>query len=324
VRASDRIDAVLPLTLADARRAQILFRSLDSLFEPLGTCYVVAPDHEVTALRRMLPRHAYELVPESALIPEIGYFRTTARVRARLRIVGPPIHGWYVQQLVKLAVANRVGTPFYLTLDSDVICVRPTRYDDLVRDGRALFQTSPPNHPEWNDDAERVLALPRSGRQYGVTPAVFATDAVKSLATHLERRVDPRLRRVAAGAPEGIVRDVLASWRSFVLRNLPCTEYALYFTFLERTGALDAYHVHGGFDAIYSNCVWMESEFDAWDPEPDTESTYRFSVVQSATRIDPDHVWARVEPLFSRSSTKRATAASSERSSRPRSLPSAL
>jgi hypothetical protein len=282
-----RLDAVLPLTAADSARAQILFRSLEGLFEPLGTCYVVVPDGEAATVRAQVPGGRYAVLRDSDVIPEIGRFRTAARLRARLRLAGPPVHGWYVQQLVKLAIADRVEMPFYLTLDSDVICVRPTRYEDLVVDGRALVQTSPPNHPEWNDDAERVLGLARSGRQYGVTPAVLAVDAVRALAVHLGG----------------------ATWRKFLLRSLPWTEYALYHTFLERTGAFDSYHVLGGHDAIYSNCVWMESEFEDWDP---AATRTPFSVVQSATRIPPERV-----------SAKLATAASSGRRSQARSLASA-
>jgi hypothetical protein len=295
------LDAVLPLTAADSSRAQILFRSLDALFEPLGTCYVVAPDRDAESVRAAVPDLRYVVLRDSDVIPEIGYFRVMARLRAKLHLVGPPFHGWYLQQLVKLAIADRVATPFYLTLDADVICVRPTAYDDLVRGGRALVQTTPPNHPEWNDDAERVLGLPRSGRQYAVTPAVLSSDAVHELADHVQRRVRRHLRR-------------FVSWRSYLLRNLPWTEYALYFTFLERTGLFDRYCVHGGRDSIYSNCVWMESEFEDWDPAADVPgATFRFSVVQSATRIPPDRVW-----------TKASTALASEGSSHARSLPSAL
>jgi hypothetical protein len=324
----DRLDAVLPLTAADAPRAQVLISSLEALFEPLGTCHVVVPDHDVAAVRRQMPRDRYTVVAESEVIPEIGYFWTTARLRARLRLVGPPIHGWYVQQLVKLAVAPLVGTRFYLTLDADVLCVRPTTYRDLVQAGRALVQTTPPNHPEWNDDAERVLALPRSGRQFAVTPAVFAAEAVAALVRHLSGRVDPRLRRLASRLPRGHARQVAASWRSFLLRNLPWTEYALYHTFLEACGLFRAYHVHGGDDAIYGNSVWMESQFADWDPAAalEPEASFSFSVVQSATRIAPDAVWAKVEPLLAaaRSPTKRTTASSSVSNSAQRSLPSTL
>jgi hypothetical protein len=293
VENTGRLDAVLPLTAADAPRAQLLFETMERFFEPLATCHVVARVDELAAIRRAVPRGRYQLVAEPDLAPELGYHRAAAALRSRLRIVGPPIHGWYVQQLLKLAAADVVDTPFYLTLDADVLCVRPTTFDDLVRDGRALVQTTPPNHPEWNDDAERVLGLPRSGRQYAVTPALLNRFAVAELAAHLTRRVDPRLRRLAARVPQPTARAVLASWRSFLLRQLPWTEYALYHTFLERTGRFDRYHELAGEDAIYGNCVWMESQFEDWDPGQ--RGRYCFSVVQSATRIPPALVRERLE-----------------------------
>jgi hypothetical protein len=44
----------------------------------------------------------------------------------------------------------------------------------------------------------------------------------------------------------------------------------------------------------------MEGQFDEWDPAaaPDAGATYRFSVVQSATRIAPERVWTKVSPLL--------------------------
>jgi Family of unknown function (DUF6492) len=294
------LDAVLPLTAADAARAQILFRSLEAFFEPLATCYVVAPARDVQEVRAHVPHGPYVVMSESEVVPEIGYFWTTARLRAKLRLVGPPIHGWFVQQLVKLAIAERVKTSFYLTLDADVICLRPTRYDHLVRGDRALVQTAPPNHPEWNDDAERVLGVPRSGRQYGVTPALLARDAVAALVRHVEQRVDRRIANVSALLPRR-ARHVAGSWRSFLLRQLPWTEYALYHTFLEHAGLFDTYHLRGGEYAIYGNSVWLQSQFDEWDPaEPFGTNEFRFSVVQSATRIPPERVWERFEPHLAR------------------------
>jgi hypothetical protein len=290
------------------------------MFAPLGTCHVVVPDAEVAAVAAQLPPGPYAAVPESEVVPEIAWFRTTARLRAKLHLVGPPIHGWFVQQLVKLAAAEVVETPFYLTLDADVLCVRPTRYDELVRDGRGVVQTAPPNHPEWNDDAERVLALPRSATQYAVTPAVLSRPCVLALARHLRGRVDPRLRRLATHLPT-TPRGIAASWRSFLLRNLPWTEYALYFTFAERSGLFGRYHAHAGEDAIYANSVWIEGQFDDWQPQPAAP----FSVVQSATRVSPERVAEKLEPyLAALSPTNRETASSSGSSNDPRSLPSAL
>jgi hypothetical protein len=255
-----RLDAVLPLTPSDAERARILFASLERFFEPLGACFVVAPEP------LDVPGWC-TVVAETDLVPE-------------LRTLHPRPPGWYVQQVVKLAIAERVETPVYLTLDADVFCVRPTRFDDLVRGGRALAQITPPHHPEWNDAAEAILGLPRSGRQHGVTPALLVRDGVRALAEHLESR-EP-------------------GWRRFLLRNTGWTEYALYNTFLEAMGRWDALHVDGGEQAIYGNCVWMSGQWDDWRFRAD--GPYRFSVVQSSTRIPPRDVGERVEVVLAAAS----------------------
>ena len=247
------LDAILPLAARDLDRAQILFRSLERFFKSLGTLWVVVPDAE----RERVPVPFGEVVVDSEVVPEV-------------RAVSPAPHGWHLQQLVKLAIAERVASPFYLTLDADVICVRPTRYDDLVRDGRALAQVTPPHHPEWNDDAERVLGLPRSERQYGVTPALLSRGGVLELQRHLG-----------------------ADWRGRLLRELPWTEYALYHTFLEGIGQWTRHHVSGGDRCIYGNSVWIGSQWPGWQPKGD--GRYFFSVVQSATRVPAADVLERVE-----------------------------
>ena len=247
----DRLDAVLPLAGRDLDRARILFRTLEAFFEPLGTLWIVVPDAE----RAQIDVPFGNVVADAEVVPELAG--------------GALPHGWYVQQLVKLAIADRIATPFYLTLDADVICVRPTRYDDLVVDGRALAQITKPHHPEWNDDAERILGLPRSPRQHGVTPALLARDGVLDLQQHLGD-----------------------DWRARLLRELPWTEYALYNTFLEGVGRWTDFHSNGGDRCIYGNNVWLASQWPGWHPKAD--GRYCFSVVQSATRIPAADVWKRV------------------------------
>jgi len=284
------LDAVLPLTLADADRARILFRSLERFFEPLRLCLVVVPDAEADALRREVPGGGrYLVVAESLLVPELPWHQALGRLRARVR-TGAPAHGWHVQQLVKLAAADLVATPFFLTLDADVICVRPTTIDDLVVEGRAVAQITPPHHPEWNDAAAEILGLPRSGRQHGVTPAVLARDGVRALARHLEER---------AGEP----------WRRHLLRRLPWTEYSLYGTFLEGVGRWDDLHVDGGETALYGNGVWIHGQWPDWDPAGfvGDPAAPPFAVVQSATRIGAGEIEARVGSYLARGDSGETT-----------------
>ncbi|MEO1230548.1 MAG: DUF6492 family protein [Myxococcota bacterium] len=55
-------------------------------------------------------------LPEPELAPELE----TSRAR-----------GWFKQQLVKLAIHERIESAFYLTFDADVVATRPVAPKDL-------------------------------------------------------------------------------------------------------------------------------------------------------------------------------------------------
>ena len=61
--------------------------------------------------------------------------------------------GWYRQQLLKLGAATHVGSPFYMTLDSDVIFTNEFRPDDVIHDGRSVInvQTTEDFHALFAD-----------------------------------------------------------------------------------------------------------------------------------------------------------------------------
>ncbi len=58
--------------------------------------------------------------------------------------------GWRKQQLLKIAIANLVENEFYLTLDADVICLKPLDESKLIINGKALLQYEQrAQHPKW-------------------------------------------------------------------------------------------------------------------------------------------------------------------------------
>ena len=296
---NQRLDALLTLTLKDCDRAQLLFRSL-KLVEPLGVCWVVAPDHQLKEIRRRIPAQHVRLVPESEVAPELDFYRRARRLHPRRSRRG--LRGTSIHQLIKIAMARHVETPFYLTLDADVFCVKPVRYGDLIRGGRAINRRNRDEnlHPDWYNRAEVLLGLRRSGFEHGVTPAVLSREAMVLLQEHLERRVSPWLRVLRAGLPAGSrFYDIVGSWRSYLLRNVPWTEYSLYMTFLEANGLYDTYHFDGGPTAVYSSCVWFAEKFDSWDPTTtlNVADSY-FSLVQSTTGIDPRLVAEKVDKII--------------------------
>jgi hypothetical protein len=79
----------------------------------------------------------------------------------------PPLRGWIVQQLVKLAVAEQVVERVVVVADSDLVFIRPITVETFVRDGRVrLYRKdngidgSLPRHMRWHAAARELLGLP--------------------------------------------------------------------------------------------------------------------------------------------------------------------
>jgi Family of unknown function (DUF6492) len=290
-----KIDAVLPLTLKDYERSSILRKSLRLFFMDLGKCWVVTPDKQFHEIKSKLKEDNYCVIQESILIPELKFYRAANKIYPKsLPITG----GWYVQQLVKMAIAERIETPFYLTLDADVICTRRVEFSDLIQDGRAISRrTTQDLHPKWYNWSERVLGLTRSGLTHGVTPALLSKDAMIELQNYLSQRVSP-VCKIFGSLPKNssILSNLFKSWRSYLIRSLPWTEYALYNTFLEAFNLYEKYHIDMGNYAIYDNSVWQREMFASWDPKKsfDGNRNFFFTVVQSNARISVMEVWEKV------------------------------
>lgn len=297
------IDAVLPVTVADMPRARLLLRSLSARFECLGTLYVVAPGHQCGAVESGLAGlcAGVQVLSESEVVPELAWLGH--------------VRGWYRQQLVKLAIANRVSSEFYLTLDADVLCTRRTTLGQLLdHDGacpRAGVSVLPDSHPDWYAHSIKVLGLPakRTGLLHNVTPALLSREGVLGLQAHLAQRAANKawasgLRGVKQRAamarfwlrkPTGFER-----WRLWLGSSTPWTEYALYYSFLESTGRYEAYH----FDTercLYDvqRSVWKADgpNFQEWDPAQvfDCEDGAFFVVVQSVANVPVTAVQQKIE-----------------------------
>lgn len=261
------MDAVLPLTLRDTERAKILLLTLCRFFPDMDRLAVFSPPGEVAKIQSSL----------HGLHPNIS-FSSELKIAPEISLSGKS--GWFKQQLVKLAFAEHSPSPFYLTLDADVLCVRPTTESDLVREGRAVAQlrTFRAHHARWYPRAKRILELEPSGRAHGVTPAVLSKNGVRALATFLETKTETH-------------------WRLHLAKNFPWTEYALYHTFLEGMKIWNDHHYEG---EIYGNCAWTTGPgWKSWQPEKSfLGSGPPFSVVQSKLKIPPAEISAKIAPFL--------------------------
>lgn len=248
VRGSPTLSCVLPVALREpgrhawrhdpdagvVPRLRLMLASFVRMFESaaLDVFFIPCPPADRLAVEAIVggitsdPR--YRVVCERDLAPELFMGLQEGS-------------GWYIQQILKLAVGAHVASPFYLTLDSDILCVRPTSYASLVHRGRARVNVeraadyaqlyvadtaagevrAKRTRFGW---AERILGRPRPERYagcfYGETPVVLHTASVRALLRHLEHRL---------GAP----------WCRMLWAHRPFTEYTLYFLFLELTGRLE-------------------------------------------------------------------------------------
>lgn len=298
------LDAVLPLTLRDASRAELLFESLALNFSGLRRIWVVCPDAQRAeiAARFAALRHPFELCIESELevVPEFAL---------KLRQ-----SGWFRQQLIKLAIFERIESELYLTFDADVVCARPVSAEQLAGSGRgACYMMKQHLFDYWYERVERVLRVraPHRGAMHNVTPALLHRRAVDDLRSVLEAKI--ARGEYSKGLRGWKQRWALmqtrehaqyAAWRVFLIAARPWTEYALYYTFLETSGLFDRYHFYAPY-CIYDlqRSLWHATDGelpDDWDPQPafSGEGPPWFLVAQSNTGIDAGLIRRKLEPLL--------------------------
>ncbi|KAK9814725.1 hypothetical protein WJX72_010548 [[Myrmecia] bisecta] len=229
--------------------------------------------------------------------------------------------GWIKQQVVKLACASLVQTPFYLILDTDIFLANKASVKDLFResdctsysavcdpDKLVSFQAKNDMYPlanrsshqlAWTQNSAHLLQLdvPLDWRiAMGVTPQIMATDIALGLANFIQERFK------------------LPSWQAFLLESLtwhqidykasgmewtpPWTEYTLYWIYASHACILDDYHTPA--EVLQQNAVWGLDDFKAWNACKDTFNNGQayFSLVQSRWQLDPDLIWKKIKPCL--------------------------
>ena len=282
-----QLSAVMPLKLRggyhgdNLARCRILFSSLLAFAEAdlFREIHVVTPAGDVEAARRLAadwPSLPLQVFDERDYLP-ILHRRRFGR-------------GWHIQQVIKLAAADRLDAPYFLTLDPDVILCKRLRAEDLFVDGRALLDPYPRSaSPDAWTASARVLgiACDLSADGMMVTPALLSRAVCQALFRHLEQRHDD-------------------AWDATLLRlaGWGWTEYALYHLWAENQGLLHQMHaVAGGGTPRRLMCptaVWAAFQFEGWNlPECfDPGAPGFFTLVQSNTRITPARIAARLAPYF--------------------------
>jgi hypothetical protein len=132
----------------------------------------------------------------------------------------PPLRGWIIQQLVKVAAASQMSERIIVLADSDLVFIRPVTVETFAPHGRArLYRLdegvgdSLRRHLRWHAVAHELLGLPSA-------PPPPLPDYVSSLNTWDRDVVNRMIRRVE--------RVTGRRWLESVGKELHFSEWTLY------------------------------------------------------------------------------------------------
>jgi hypothetical protein len=215
---------VTPTYAPDLELFGDLHRSVQSCFPPDVRHVAVVDETDLPLFRRFegprcLVVGVRDVLPRSVRpLPAVDLW-------VNLRRPVPPLRGWIIQQLVKLAIAEQLSERVIVLADSDIVFVRPVTVATVAPHGRVRMYRkdggvgpSLPRHLRWHAAARGLLGLPP-------TPAPPLPDYVSSLNCwdrDLARRALRRIEEVTGGR-----------WVDAVGRELHVSEWTLYGLFAD-------------------------------------------------------------------------------------------
>nr|MDT0658401.1 DUF6492 family protein [Micromonospora sp. DSM 115978] len=213
--------------------------------------HIIVPGRDLPLFRRLAGERTV-LHDEAEFLPRSVRSLPGTKYSVNLRRPFPPLRGWILQQVIKLAAAARSDADVVVLVDSDIEFVRPFSADTFRRDGVVRFYRQPdevdarlPRHIRWHRVARSMLGLPERPPPY--------PDYVSSLLAW-----DPAVVRRLLDRIEAVTGR---RWVDVVGSELHFSEWTLYGVFVDGVvgGA-----VADGFAATDSLChaYWEETPLD--------------------------------------------------------------
>ena len=255
--------------------------------EPLPI-HIIVPDDELVEIRSVLT--------ENTDTPHISINIVTDGFVSPLLNSVHHVSGTAKQMIIKLAAFKFVSTPFYLTLDSDIVACKPFQERDLFLGQKALTEWAIPTLMPWWQQSAALLDLPSDpqsiarGPRLFVTPQVMSCEISRKLTEHLDKLLS---KEWVAALIEKYTGNHPHIWTEYTLYDLFATEYDLlskYYWLPEEMPSTWRLHVPG-------QSIWYADQFDSWNPElallPGIAGF--FAVLQSITahNLDFDRVQRR-------------------------------
>ena len=134
--------------------------------------YVIVPRSDPKLFGRLAGPRTH-IHCEVDLLPRTFVPMPFSNIMVNLARPFPPVRGWILQQVIKLAAIAASDDDAVLVVDSDVEFVRPFTAEMFVRDGNVRFYCKPdqidnrlPRHMTWHRIAREFLGLPLAEPPY--------------------------------------------------------------------------------------------------------------------------------------------------------------
>ncbi|HEX2019303.1 MAG TPA: DUF6492 family protein, partial [Aurantimonas sp.] len=270
----------------DFERCRLLCESIDRRVTG-HTRHLVLVEARDVAMFRSLAGPRREIVDERELLP--AWLRpfpdplSLGRRRFWLSPKGPPLRGWHVQQLRRIAMAATLEETVMISVDSDVVFLRPFDVGWFHEGSRVRFYRRPgvvagyapaarEEHRKWSRKAGRLLGIEgpqETDTAYIATLIAWRSDTVRDLLGRIENRTG-------------------RSWVSALAATRALSECTIYGRFVDEVEARPDRHLPG--DTNLCHMYWTGSAMG-----PDALTTFAADLephqvaagIQSFTGTDP-------------------------------------
>ena len=209
----------------DAELFEDLHASVLAHTAPDVVHHVVCPPSDLHLFRRYVGPRCRVWTHRDFLPRRYVPIANASGLAINLRRPWPPVRGWVVQQLMKMAAAAQIDATALLIADSDAVLVRHVRASDLTVDGRTAYcrvdgavTAQMGRHVQWHKVARRLLQLPEAAEL--PLPDYVSAMSVWDSAVLIELK--SRLEQVSG-----------RNWLEMVASELHVSEFMLYGVFVD-------------------------------------------------------------------------------------------
>jgi hypothetical protein len=244
-----------PSHAKDIERLELLCDSIDRHVKGYERHYVVVNDSDIPAFAKFASEKRV-ILPASQFLPKwlrlLPSFLSRNGRRVWWSFRSPPVHGWHIQQILKIAAVSQLPEQRFCIIDSDNVFFRS--FDAAAYAGgektpiyvdRGAILASAPLHAAWTRNCDRLLKKPETSfpaDDYVGNVITWDKSAVRDMILAIEK---------ASGS----------AWQAALCRTRSFSEYLLYGHFVQNSPLhLAAHHIVGESPA---HAYWDEAPLGA-------------------------------------------------------------